>query len=584
MTPGKNDARGSLRKAEAPESELARTQREVNEALVLSTLRAHAETDAAEADAKEARESEEQLRMLADMLPLLAWYANPAGDLLWYNRRWFEYTGTTLEQQKGWGWQSVHDPDDLSRVVAKWKATLASGEPWEDEFRLRRHDGRWHWFLSRAVPLRNARGQIVRWFGTNVDVDAQKQTEAALQRSLAAQQEAREDAEAANRMKDEFLATMSHELRTPLNAILGWSSLLRRGTYDSKSTERALATIERNAKMQARLIEDILDVSRIISGKLRLDMRRVDMNVIAHATVDVVRPAADAKRVHLVFEPAPDVDDLLVGDADRLQQVVWNLLSNAVKFTPSEGTVSLRVERIRSTTCVIVRDTGLGIPREHLPFIFERFRQVDSSTTRRFGGLGLGLAIVRHLVEMHGGSVAVESAGPGLGSTFTVTLPIRALYETEAEAEAEAAAKSSSMASQSPPPMLDGVKILVVDDDEDTRLLLGAALERVGASVETVDSARAAMAFIESHPPVDVMISDIAMPDEDGFSLMRRVRALPASRGGRVPALALTAYARSEDAVHAQQVGYQRHLAKPADLDELTRSVAKLISFHPPSA
>jgi PAS domain S-box-containing protein len=558
------------------EREFARTQRDVNEQLVLSTLRAQEQMDAAETAAKDAKASQDTLRTLADMIPILAWYADPDGAIRWYNRRWSEYTGTALDAREDWKWLSVLDPDDLPRVAANWKAAMTSGEPWEDEFLVRRSDGQFRWFLSRAMPMRDSQGHIVRWFGTSVDVHDKKRAAEERALWLASERVAREDAEASNRIKDEFLATMSHELRTPLNAILGWSSQLRRGICDDKSIERAIATIERNARAQARLIEDLLDVSRIISGKLKLELGRVDMNEIARAAVDVVRPAADAKGLRLIVESAPENVAKLVGDADRLQQVMWNLLSNAVKFTPSKGTVSVRVERFESTARFIVRDTGLGIPREHLPFIFERFRQVDSSTTRRFGGLGLGLAIVRHLVEMHGGAVAVESSGLGLGSTFTVRLPIRALFEAEAEVEEEPKARISSRAPASSAG-LSAVKILIVDDDEDSRLLLESVLQSVGASVHMVDSARAAFAFIEKHP-VDVMISDIGMPEEDGLSLIRRIRALPASRGGQVPALALTAYARSEDALRARQAGYQSHLAKPVEGDKLTRTVAKLVS------
>ncbi len=390
----------------------------------------------------------------------------------------------------------------------------------------------------------------------------------------------REAAESANRLKDEFLATMSHELRTPLNAILGWATLLRSGADNRKSLERALATIERNARTQARLIEDILDVSRIISGKLRLDMRRLDMNVIGRAAMDVVRPAADAKRVNLVvdFEQEHGLD--LVGDADRLQQVVWNLLSNAVKFTPAGGTVSLSIDRVESHVRVIVRDTGPGIAPEHLRFIFERFRQVDSSTTRKYGGLGLGLAIVRHLVELHGGTVTAESAGPTLGATFTVLLPIRAVHVVEAAAPGEAETAMPSVPASPNLPSLAGLEVLVVDDDEDSRVLIESALERAGANVASVETARAALALLESRH-VDVLVSDIGMPDEDGFALMKRIRALPAASGGAVPAIALTAYARSEDASRALEVGYQRHLSKPADVDELVRSVAALGGAQP---
>ncbi len=388
-----------------------------------------------------------------------------------------------------------------------------------------------------------------------------------------AEQQARKDAEAANRLKDEFLATMSHELRTPLNAILGWASILRRSARDAEGLERGLATIERNALAQARLIEDVLDVSRIISGKLRLDVRRVDLVAIANAALDVVRPAAAARRIRLSVEHGPEPTVDLVGDADRLQQVVWNLLSNAVKFTPADGVVSLCIERNGSALRLIVRDTGSGIAHEHLPFVFERFRQVDSSTTRKYGGLGLGLAIVRHLVELHGGSVTAASDGIGRGATFTVDLPIRALHVERAEAPAgngtELSAEPVDTLS-----LLLGVKILVIDDDEDSRLLLQTALERVGAWVRIADSAANAFRFLEQQQ-VDVLISDIGMPEEDGISLMQRLRALPMHR--RLQAVALSAYARTEDATRALEAGFQRHIAKPANIAQLARTVAELV-------
>jgi len=384
---------------------------------------------------------------------------------------------------------------------------------------------------------------------------------------------ARKDAEAANRLKDEFLATMSHELRTPLNAILGWASMLRHGARDAEGLERGLSTIERNALAQARLIEDVLDVSRIISGKLRLDTRRVDLIAIVYAAADVVRPAATARRVRLSIEHGSEATLDLVGDADRLQQVAWNLLSNAVKFTPSDGAVSLSIERAGSALRLIVRDTGSGIAAEHLPFIFERFRQVDSSTTRKFGGLGLGLAIVRHLVELHGGSVWAESPGLGQGSIFTVELPVRALASDRPEATSDGAAQHAAARPDSLSLLL-GVKILVTDDDEDSRLLLQTALERVGAWVRVADSAASAFSFLEQQR-VDVLISDIGMPEEDGISLMRRLRAL--SDNQRLQAIALSAYARSEDVTRALEAGFQRHVAKPADVGEVARTVAELV-------
>jgi signal transduction histidine kinase/CheY-like chemotaxis protein len=386
----------------------------------------------------------------------------------------------------------------------------------------------------------------------------------------------RKDAEAANRLKDEFLATMSHELRTPLNAILGWASLLRRGQNDKASLERALTTIERNARAQARLIDDVLDVSRIVSGKLRLELRRIDLNKVVLAAVDVVRPAADAKRLRMVVDLAPGDSVVLAGDPDRLQQVAWNLLSNAIKFTPSDGTVTLRTERVGSQARLVVQDTGIGIAREHLPFIFERFRQVDSSRTRKHGGLGLGLAIVRHLVELHGGVVTADTDGAGKGTTFRVDLPVRVFDEAPVVRLGAATAADRAKALPGDQASLSGLEILVVDDEEDSRFFLEVALERAGASVCLADSARAAFEVLENRH-VDVLISDIGMPDEDGLSFMQRIRALPADKGGRVPAIALSAYARNDDAARALDVGYQRHLAKPAEIETLVRTVVSLV-------
>ena len=425
-----------------------------------------------------------------------------------------------------------------------------------------------------CVPLPGSEGQC-----DSVFVHAYDVTDKVLARQLSeqlreAEQSARKEAEAANRLKDEFLATMSHELRTPLNAILGWASLLRRGSNDPASLERALATIERNARTQQRLIEDVLDVSRIVSGKLSLDMRRIDLVAIARAAVDVVRPAADAKRVTILFNPAPNDFLELIGDADRFQQIMWNLLSNAVKFTPPAGRVSLNVACVGSSAHIVVRDTGAGIASEHLPFIFERFRQVDSSTTRKFSGLGLGLAIVRHLAELHGGFVIAESAGLNQGATFTVKVPIPALHGSPTlmvDAESSRLLEPISNACSS----LLGITVLVADDDEDSRRLIESALGRAGASVRGVATVADALDLLVERP-IDVVVSDIGMPEEDGYTLVKRLRSHVSAQARAIPAIALTAYARSEDATRALEAGFQVHLAKPADIDELTRAVVML--------
>ncbi len=382
------------------------------------------------------------------------------------------------------------------------------------------------------------------------------------------------EAQAANRMKDDFLAVLSHELRTPLNAMLGYSRLLRSGMLDSEQVERALETVERNTRWLAQIVEDVLDVSRIVSGKIRLDVQAVRLPAVIDNAVATIQPAADAKGVHLhtVIDPsAPAVS----GDPDRLQQVIWNLLSNAVKFTPRDGRVQIRLERVDSRVQVVVADTGAGIRSDFLPFVFERFRQGDSGPARKTGGLGLGLSIVRHIVEMHGGSVQAESDGEGRGSTFIIRLPLMILQPSPPTERRElpAAPIIQPLAGLQ---SLAGVRILVVDDEADSRGLLQVVLEAAGATVTAAASAAEALAALESEVP-DALIADIGMPDMDGFDLIKRVRALPSADASQVPAAALTAFARSEDRTTALQSGFEMHLAKPVEPSELVASVATLV-------
>ena len=381
------------------------------------------------------------------------------------------------------------------------------------------------------------------------------------------------EAQAANRTKDEFLATVSHELRTPLNAILGWAQLLRGGNLEEGELERALETIERNARAQAQLIEDLLDISRIITGKLRLDVRPIELAGVIEAAVDSVRPAADAKgiRFQVVLDPRAGP---VSGDANRLQQVVWNLLVNAIKFTPRDGRVGVNLARVNSHVEITVSDTGEGIEPTLLPHIFDRFRQADASTTRRHGGLGLGLSIVRHLVELHGGTVHAESGGAGQGSLFTVKLPLAVVRkgdETRVHPTADDRVDVGLGTAQ-----LDGVRVLVVDDEPDARDLLSHLLRRCRADVEAVASAADALAAIRRKRP-DVLLSDIGMPGEDGYMLIQQVRALEEETGlGRIPAVALTAFARAEDRRRALMAGFQMHVPKPVEAAELTAVVANL--------
>jgi len=379
------------------------------------------------------------------------------------------------------------------------------------------------------------------------------------------------EAEQANRIKDEFLATLSHELRTPMNAIVGWTSLLAGGSLDPPTAARAVASIDRNAKAQVRLIEDILDVSRIVSGKLRLKVLPVDLPAVVEAAVDALRHAADAKGVRLQVVADAEAGPIY-GDADRLQQVMWNLVSNAIKFTPRDGRVFVQLSKPDSHVELLVRDTGAGIKPEFLPHVFERFRQADSSSTRAHGGLGLGLAIVRHLAELHGGTVQATSEGEGKGATFSVRLPLGPLRAAEEEPAAPVAAATATPRAVED---LTGVRVLVVEDDPESREVIESMLDRLGAEVETAASATEAMAALERRPP-DVLLSDIEMPGENGYSLIRRIRALSSERGGRVPAAALTAYARSEDRIAALTAGFQLHLSKPVAGPELAAVVASL--------
>ncbi|HEY9858235.1 MAG TPA: ATP-binding protein [Candidatus Obscuribacterales bacterium] len=392
---------------------------------------------------------------------------------------------------------------------------------------------------------------------------------------LVQEQKARAEAERLNRLKDEFLSTVSHELRTPLNAILGWSQILRTSKVDEVKMNRALETIERNARSQAQLIDDLLDISRIITGKIRLNVQTVQLLPVIEAAIDTVRPAADAKNIRLqaVLDPAAGP---VLGDSERLQQIVWNLLSNAIKFTPKQGRVQVCLQRINSHTEIVVVDSGQGISAEFLPYVFERFRQADGSITRSFGGLGLGLAIVRQLVELHGGTVHAESPGEGQGATFTVKLPLLAVGPKAIEPERVHPTVGGSVPFDCTA-RLKGLRILIVDDDPDMRDLLAYTLEVCGAEVIAAASANAAIsALTKSSPPIDILISDIGMPDEDGYSLLRQVRALKPENGGKIPAIALTAYARTQDRTAALLAGFQSHIAKPVEPAELIAVIANL--------
>jgi PAS domain S-box-containing protein len=402
-----------------------------------------------------------------------------------------------------------------------------------------------------------------------------KEAEAQREQLLLREKAAREQAETASRVKDEFLAVVSHELRAPLNAINGWTFMLLRGTMDRSSQMRALESIHRQVRSQCQLIDDLLDVARIVSGKLRLEMSNIDPSRAINAALEVVRPAAEAKEIDLIAKLDPSMK-LLWADSDRLQQVIWNLLSNAIKFTPPGGRVEIRSRRADSIDEIVVSDTGQGVSEDFLPYIFDRFRQADSSTTRAHEGIGLGLAIVRHLIELHGGTVFAKSAGKGKGATFTIRLPLR----TTRRQKAEVAGRKRETETVPRPPseeqeILKGVRVLLVDDSVEDRDVLLAELTHLGATVCASSSVNEALIKLEEFQP-DVLVADIAMPGEDGYSLIRKLRARPLDRRNLTPAIALTAYAGDANRKRALEAGFQKHMSKPADPTALARTIVDL--------
>lgn len=435
----------------------------------------------------------------------------------------------------------------------------------EVEVDVVRDDGRTLRLLEYAAPLFDVNGKSRGAVGVFVDL-TQRQS------LLESERAARAEAERAGRMKDEFLATLSHELRTPLNAILGYATLLRMPGISDSEMREAAETIERNARVQAQLIEDLLDMNRIISGKIRLDIRPTYLAEVVEAALETVRPSAEAKqlRIDLVLNPFAGP---VHGDPSRLQQVIWNLLSNAIKFTPQRGRIQVSLERLESRVEIEVTDSGKGIDPEFLPYVFDRFRQGDSTSTRNYGGLGIGLSIVKHLVELHGGTVRASSPGVNRGATFSISLPLAPSARSEAETSADSASAFEDAAEF---PDLQGIRVLAVDDEADACQLVKRILDRCGADVTVALSASEALERLAASP-FDVLVSDIGMPHEDGLLLMRRVRGSADAQVSGIPALALTAFARSEDRRRAALAGFQSHLAKPVEPSELIAIVASLV-------
>jgi PAS domain S-box-containing protein len=702
------------------------------------------------------RQSQLELRALANSMPQLAWIAEQDGTMVWYNQRWYDYTGTTPEQMAGEGWMQVYAPDCLPAMRQRWEESRGNGTPFELEVPIRSASGEFRWFLTRANPVHGSAGEVLRWFGTSTDVDQVKRVQEALRDETAvlellnrsgsalastrdlhpllqevtdaatslsgarfgaffyhgtdadggarmlhtlsngapggfagfvqpraaalcgpdthnegtvrsddlgqdarhtpglpqsdgsaghppvrsylavpvalrngatigclffghpepgmfderteriiggiaaqaavaidnarlyeasqqaaaerkvlldSERQARAEAERTSQMKDEFLATLSHELRTPLTAILGWAQVLRRGSRDQDDLHRGLQTIERNARVQAQLIEDLLDMSSITSGKVQLEMLPLAPAAIAAAAIDTVLPAAEAKHIHIErdFDRAPG---MVSGDANRLQQIIWNLLTNALKFTPRGGTVTVGVRREGDQIAISVADSGIGIAAGFLDHVFERFRQADATTTRKHGGLGLGLSIVKHLVEQHGGTVSAASDGEGRGACFTVRLPRRG-----GRAEAAGQAPPVEVDARGAAHDLSGLQVLVVDDEDDARELIKRILADCNADVLTAATATEALSLLQ-HARPDLMVSDLGMPELDGYGLLDRIRALGPARGGDLPAIALTAFARSEDRIKALSSGFLAHISKPVEPNELIAKVAAMGAAH----
>ncbi len=508
--------------------------------------------------------SQSRYRLLVDAIPQIMWTLTPEGELNYLNQRWFEYTGRTDVKELGKGWLEVVHPDDYEKLKETRAKNIKAGQSYEMEARFRRRDGIYRWHLVRTLPLRNESGdgdnRILLWLGTATDIDEIKRAEAARAELLDIEQRARREAEEANRAKDEFLATLSHELRTPLTPITGWVRMLRNGMLEGEAAAHGLAVIDKNANSLLRLINDLLDMSAILSGKMRIEQTPVDLTEVLNEAIDTVRPQADQSKINIETNLCDDPQTgpiMVAGDRTRLVQVFWNLLNNAVKFSPEHSRIKVVCRKNDGTRAhVEVEDEGHGIALDFLPHIFERFRQADSSNTRIYGGMGIGLALVKSFVEAHGGTVRGASDGREQGSKFTVELP---LFKTDETSDNSFVADSAKQA-----PLADGTRprILIVDDAPDTLDMLRATFESRGYRTTLCQSAHEALRVAPT-AEFDVIISDIGLPEIDGYELIKQLRAVAHLR--HTPALALTGYASQHDSERALSAGYTAHLAKPVD-------------------
>jgi PAS domain S-box-containing protein len=523
-------------------------------------------------------ESEERFRQIAENIDAVLWIRNVrTGRLEFVSsgilRLWGISNDELTSNNHGF-WSAYIHQDDEKGIREADQEILLSGTQ-DREYRIITPDGRIRWVRDRVFPVKDKYGSVQRLVGFTTDTTERKLAEELKANLLAREQAARAQAEAANQTKDEFLAIVSHELRSPLNAMLGWARVLRSGNVDEETQKHAIGVIEQSAEMQSRLIEDLIDSARIESGQLRIESRPVNLNPVIQSAIDTVHPAAESKGVEI----RTDLDmqaGIITGDAERMQQIVWNLLSNAVKFTPKGGRVEAKLSRQDPWVTMTVKDTGRGIKADDLPYIFDRFRQVDSSTTRRTGGLGLGLSLVKNLVDLHGGKITAESAGEGKGASFTVKLPLRAVSGPAAGIDASGIDAGGVSGRLSFLPVLAGLQILTVDDEAQARDLIATLLRKYGAAVTPVASSSEAMEILTGlRENFDLIVSDIGMPEENGYTLIRRIRNLP-DPIGKIPAVALTAFGRSEDRISALEAGFQMHVPKPVEPTELMIVVASL--------
>jgi PAS domain S-box-containing protein len=512
------------------------------------------------------RESEERFRNMADHAPVMIWVTDSTGKCTYLSRSWYNFTGQTQETGLGFGWLKAVHPEDSPASEATFLEASKRHEPFRLEYRLKHKDGKYRWAIDAASPRFGIDGQFQGFIGSVFDITERKQSEHDREQLLKREQTARAEAQAANQVKDEFLAVLSHELRTPMNPILGWAKLLRSGKLNNTKATQAIDTIERNAQLQVQLIDDLLDISRILQGKLSLNRAPINLSLVITAAIETVQLAAAAKAIVIqsfFLSSAP----VIQGDPGRIQQVLWNLLANAVKFTPANGHIEVQLSQTETTAEIQVKDSGKGITPEFLPYVFEHFRQEDGATTRKFGGLGLGLSIARQIVELHGGQIAVESKGEGQGATFTVQIPLMPPENKLPIAELPVPCESD----------LRNVQILIVDDEIDSREFVAFVLEQEGAIVTQAPSGTAALEQLEQ-TTFDLLISDIGMPEMDGYMLIQKARQIQQQQ--QIPAIALTAYAGEIDRQQSIAAGFDRHLAKPINPDELLRTV-RMLRIHP---